>query len=294
TTNGGGTYDAGVSVNVTATPNVGYTFTNWTESGIEVSTNASYTFAINANRTLVANFKSSFPIGQLPVVLGTAARFAILSNSDLTNIPTSSITGDVGMSPGLRSNMTGFVLTPDITNQFSTDPQVNGGGPGIYAANDAAPTPSMLIKAKADAEAAYLDATAALRGTPTPLSGNINGLTLVPGLYESGSSIEISPGGAVTLDAGGNNNAVFIIRSATSITTQATSKVVLAGNANPANIFWVAGSAVTLGTNSIMKGTIIASSSISLLTGANLVGRVLIQSAAAGQISLDQNTIVLP
>jgi glutamate synthase domain-containing protein 3 len=98
----------------------------------------------------------------------------------------------------------------------------------------------------------------------------------------------------VTLDAGGNNNAVFIIRSATSITTQATSKVVLAGNANPANIFWVAGSAVTLGTNSIMKGTIIASSSISLLTGANLVGRVLIQSAAAGQISLDQNTIVLP
>ena len=148
----------------------------------------------------------------------------------------------------------------------------------------------MLIQAKADAEAAYLDATSALRGTPTSISGNINGLTF----YESGSSIEISPGGILYLDAEGDANAVFIIRSATSITTEATSEVVLAGDANPANIFWVAGSAATLGTNSIMKGTIIASTSISLLTGAVLEGRVLIQSAAAGQVSLDQATIVLP
>lgn len=293
-TNGSGLYNSGASVTVTALPNAGYIFTNWSEDGLQVSENANYTFTIIQNTTLVANFTLTAPTGQLPVVLGTAARFAVLSNSNLTNIPASSITGDVGISPGLRSNITGFVLTPDITNEFSTDPQVNGGGPGIYAANDAGPTPAMLIAAKADAEAAYLDATAALRGTPTPLSGNINGLTLVPGLYQSGSSIEISPGGSVTLDAGGDNTAVFIIRSATSITTEATSEVILAGNANPANIYWVAGTTATLGVNTVMKGTIIASSSISLLTGANLVGRVLIQSAAAGQVSLDQNTIVLP
>ena len=152
----------------------------------------------------------------------------------------------------------------------------------------------MLIAAKAAALAAYLDATAAVRGTPIPISGNINGLTLVPGLYESGTSIQISPGGILYLDAQGNSNAVFVIRSATSITTEASSEVRLTNGADAANIYWSAGSAVTLGTNSKMKGTIIASTSISLLTGARLDSSALIQCAAAGQVSLDQSTIVLP
>ncbi|MHB8871690.1 MAG: InlB B-repeat-containing protein, partial [Candidatus Doudnabacteria bacterium] len=56
TTSGGGTYNSGSSVTVTATPNNGYTFTNWTENGIEVSTSSSFTFTISGNRTLVANF----------------------------------------------------------------------------------------------------------------------------------------------------------------------------------------------------------------------------------------------
>jgi len=287
TTSGGGTFNSGSSVTVTATANAGYSFTNWTEGGIAVSTNASYTFTIIGNRTLVANFT----VGQTPVDLGSSGRFAILSNSAITNIPTSAITGDVGISPGARSSITGFVLTPDASNTFSTSPEVTG---KVFAADDAAPTPAMLIAAKTAAESAYLDAVAAVRGTPTPISGNINGLTLVPGLYESGTSIEISPGGIVYLDGQGDVNAVFVIRSATSITTEATSEVVLTGSAQAKNIFWSAGSAATLGTNSIMKGTIIASTSISLLTGARLDGRALIQGAAAGQVSLDQSTIVKP
>ena len=290
TQSGTGTYISGSSVTVTATPNAGFKFINWTEGGIEVSTTASYQFTITGDRILVGNFAVSV-VGQLPVNLGSAARFAILSNSAITNIPTSAITGDVGISPGARSTITGFVLTPDASNTFSTSPEVTG---QVFAADDAVPTPAMLILAKTDANLAYLDATAAVRGTPTPISGNINGLTLVPGLYESGTSIEISPGGKLYLDAQGDASAVFIIRSATSITTSATSEVVLTGSANPANIFWSAGSAVTLGVNSKMNGTIIASTSISLLTGARLDGRALIQSAAAGQVSLDQNIIVKP
>lgn len=217
---------------------------------------------------------------QLPIVLGAAAQFAILSNSAITNIPTSSITGDVGISPGDRASIVGLTI-PEVTGT-------------IYAADDASPVPAMLIAAKDAAESAYLDAVAATRGTPTPLSGNINGLTLVPGLYESGTSIEISPAGILYLDGQGDANAVFVIRSATSITTESTSMVVLTNGAKAKNIFWVAGTAVTLGTNSKMNGTIIASTSISLLTGARLDGRALIQGAAAGQISLDQSTIVLP
>ena len=53
---GGGTYNQGQSCTVTATANSGYTFTNWTENGNVVSTQANYTFTVNNNRTLVANF----------------------------------------------------------------------------------------------------------------------------------------------------------------------------------------------------------------------------------------------
>lgn len=240
-----------------------------------------------ADNALINNYEWSFTTaassgssGQAQVILGTSARFAILSNSAITNIPTSSITGDVGLSPGVRSSIAGL-----------TNPEVIG---TIFAADDAIPVPEMLIAAKNDAEAAYLNATAAVRGTPTSISGNINGLTLVPGLYESGTSIEISPGGILYLDGQGDVNAVFVIRSATSITTSATSEVRLTNGANAANIYWAAGSAVTLGTNSKMKGTIIASTSISLQTGARLDGRALIQGAAAGQVSLDKSIIVLP
>jgi hypothetical protein len=240
-----------------------------------------------AGNALASNYVWNFttgagsgPVGQASVNLGSSARFAILSNSAITNIPTSAITGDVGISPGARSSITGLTL-PEVTGT-------------IFAADDAIPTPAMLIAAKNDAQAAYLDAVAAVRGTPTPISGNINGLTLVPGLYESGTSLQISPGGFLYLDAQGNSNAVFVIRSATSITTQSTSEVVLTNGAQAANVYWSAGSAVTLGTNSKMKGTIIASTSISLLTGARLDGRALIQGPAAGQVSLDHSIIVLP
>ena len=279
-TAGAGGYDDASSVTLTAVPNEGYTFTNWVANGTIVGTSSSYTFAISADMTVVANFFKVSTVVQEVVPLGTASQFALISSSDITNIPTSSITGDVGITPGVRSSISGL-----------TAPEVSG---TIYASDDAAPVPAMLIAAKNDAEAAYLNAVAAVRGTPTPAEGNLNGLTFTPGLYNSGSSIEISPGGFLYLDAQGDANAIFVIRSATSITTEATSEVVLTGSAKAKNIYWVAGSAITLGTNSKMKGTLIASTSISLLTGARLDGRALIQRAAAGQISLDQNTIVVP
>ncbi len=56
TTSGGGVVNQGSSVTVVATPGAGYAFANWTESGVQVSTAASYTFVAAANRTLVANF----------------------------------------------------------------------------------------------------------------------------------------------------------------------------------------------------------------------------------------------
>ena len=61
TTSGSGTFAAGTSVTVTATPSSGYSFANWTENGSVVSTSASYTFTLNNSRNLVANFTSPCP-----------------------------------------------------------------------------------------------------------------------------------------------------------------------------------------------------------------------------------------
>lgn len=217
-------------------------------------------------------------IAQATVNIGTTSGFAILSNSAITDVPSSVITGNVGISPGARTDISGLTI-PEVTGT-------------IYASDDSNAIAIMLTQAKTDAFAAYNDAVNAGRGTPTSISGNINGLTLAPGLYESGTSIEISPGGIVYLDGQGNADAVFVFRSATSITTESTSEVVLTNGTQAKNIFWAAGSAITLGTNSKMKGTLIASTSISCLTGSRLDGRALVQGAAAGQVSLDHTTIV--
>ncbi len=55
-TSGGGTYSQGQQCTVTATANAGYSFTNWTENGNVVSSDANYAFTINSDRSLVANF----------------------------------------------------------------------------------------------------------------------------------------------------------------------------------------------------------------------------------------------
>ena len=67
TVTGAGEYAEGETVTLTATANEGYTFVNWTENGAEVSTSATYTFTVTADRTLVANFAADLPTQEHPV-----------------------------------------------------------------------------------------------------------------------------------------------------------------------------------------------------------------------------------
>lgn len=72
---GSGTYQQGQSCTVTATANTGFSFSSWTENGIQVSTNTNYTITVNSNRTLVANFyqQSTWPNGVLPGMFSVSA-----------------------------------------------------------------------------------------------------------------------------------------------------------------------------------------------------------------------------
>ena len=202
-------------------------------------------------------------------VLGTTSTFAVLAGAGVTNTGPTVITGDLGTSP--TASVTGFITVD--------------GGPGtvsgtIHQADATAAT------AKTDLTAAYNDAAGRTTGAVS-VSGDLTGLTLTPGLYKSTSSLLIT--GAVTLNALGNQNAVFIIQMASTLTTGSGSQVILAGGAKASNIIWQVGSSATLGTNTKFKGTIMAATSITLNTGARIDGRALAQS---GAVTLDTNVIV--
>lgn len=224
---------------------------------------------------------------QLPVNLASAGNYVILAGSEVSNVPTSSITGNIGLSPAAGSFLTGFSLVLPPGGSSATSSQVTG---LLYASNYASPTPSNLTTAKGALTAAYNDAAGRTTNDMVLLAGNIGGLTLTPGLYKSNGSLQISSGD-VTFDAKGNANAVFIIQIASTLTTTSGRKIILSGGALAANIFWQVGTSATLGTTSVFKGTIMADQSISLNTGATVDGRLFARIAA---ISLQGNTIVQP
>lgn len=283
------TYDAGTqvaSINPTANLAPATAYTATVVSGTEGVKDL-------ANNPMLVNKVWQFTTGtsecQTPVVLGSAGNFAILGSAAITNIPTSLITGNVGLSPDTGAGITGFSTPASCPEVVGTVYAVDSAGPAC-----AVPDVTLLSNAKTDALAAFVNATGAARGTPTPISTNLAGLTFYPGLYESLTSIDLSASGVLTLDAQGDANAVFVIRSATAITTLSSSQIVLSGGAKASNVFWTAGSAITLGTGSVMKGSLLAGTAITLQSGANLEGRALNQGAAAAAISCDACTITLP
>lgn len=204
---------------------------------------------------------------QAPVALGAAANFVVLAGSTVTSTGPTSITGDLGVSPGTA--VTGF-------------------GPGMLVGAQHAGDPT-AAQAQGDLTTAYNDA-AGRTLCPVTIAGNLGGQTLAPGLYQSTSSLEISSGD-LTLDARGDANAVFIFQMASTFTTTSGRQVVLAGGARSKNVFWQVGTSATLGSTSALQGTVMADQAITLNTGATIDGRVLARVAA---VAMDYNTIVKP
>ena len=222
--------------------------------------------------------------GPAPVTLGTAGNFAVLAKSGISTVPTSVVTGDIGVSPITATALTGFALTLDSTGTFSTSTQVVG---KAYAADYTSPTPTNLTTAVGNMEAAYADAAG--RTTPdfTELgSGNISGLVLVPGLYKWGTGVSISTD--VTLNGGPND--VWIFQIAGGITQASGIRVLLAGGALAKNIFWQSAGVVALNTTAHLEGIVLSQTGITLATGATVNGRLLAQTA----VTLDASTVTQP
>jgi hypothetical protein len=115
-----------------------------------------------------------------------------------------------------------------------------------------------------------------------------NGRTITPGAYTNGT-LEIN--GALTLDAQGNADAVFIFRASTTLTTGTSSSVLLTGGAQACNVFWQVGSSATLGATSTIAGHVIALTSISTGLGSTVNGQLI---ATTGAVTLGGTTINNP
>jgi hypothetical protein len=222
------------------------------------------------SRVLVAALALVITLGHAGLVnaatavgLGTTYNFAVLAGSTITNTGPSVITGDLGLSPG--TSVTGFPPGTVVGAQHVAD--------------------TVADIAKTDLVTAYNDAAGQTPVTTIPTE--LGGSTLTPGIYDSTAGT-FGITGTLTLDGQGDPNAVFIFKTASTLTTASASSIVLTNGAQPCNIFWQIGSSATLGTNSIFKGTLMALTSATLTTGANVEGRIL---ARNGAVTLDTNVI---
>lgn len=211
-------------------------------------------------------------LGPAAVNLGTAGGFVILAKSGVSTTGTTVIVGDVALSPAAASFITGFALSTPATT-FTTSALVTG---KVWAANYAVPTPANLTAAVLNMQAAYTDAAGRTSPNFTELgAGNIQGLTLVPGLYKWGTGVSIPS--AVTLAGGAND--VWIFQIAQNLTVGNGAIVTLSGGAQAKNVFWQVAGQATLGTTSNFKGIILSKTLIGFNTGAVITGRALAQTA---------------
>lgn len=230
-----------------------------------------------------------------PVGLGTATDFAIRAGDTLTNVSPSTITGNLGLSPASGVFYTDPLLCSEVT-AGSTIYSVDGTGPAPCVINNA----GLLTTVENDARTAF-NTTSALPGA-TPVGPDLAGGTLVAGLYSFGAAAT-NLSGTLTLDAQGDPSSVWILQASSSLITSSSSTVQFS-NLPPGttaaqlacNVFWTVGSSATLASGTDFVGTILASASISLVTGATVIGRLLAANAAGagGAVTLQMNTITRP
>ncbi|MDB6084930.1 MAG: hypothetical protein JWN43_2811, partial [Gammaproteobacteria bacterium] len=241
---------------------------------------------------MLSSFTWSFTAGPAtgnclaPVSLGSASPFADFGGTaGMTNTGTLTvINGDIGTIATAPTSVTGFHDTAgDIYTETTANIGIVNGTIFTCTHSTTGPTSatpnaaycSVATQARLDAQTAYL-ALAAMPSGANP-GGNLAGLTLAPGVYTAPAGSFMIQGGDLTLDAGGNANAVWVFQMATTLTVggpgaAAPQSIILAGGAQAKNIFWQVGSAATInaGGGGTMVGTIVSQAGAAFSTVGNV------------------------
>jgi hypothetical protein len=218
-------------------------------------------------------------------ILGTASTFAVLGGTTVTNDGASVINGDLGVSPGTA--ITGFQPSPINT---ISGPGTVTSGLGIVNGTIYAGGP-IATQAHNDAVLAYNYLVAQ---TPTTVYSGVtqlDGMTFTPGVYSFSPSANLQVNGTVYLDFQGNNDALFIFQMGSTLVTMTGSNVVALNSSNQtctgSNVYWTVGSSATIDGDTFI-GTVIATTAITMTSGASVEGRVL---ALNGAVTMIEDTI---
>jgi hypothetical protein len=197
------------------------------------------------------------------VNLGQASTYAVLSGVSVANTvnavgaPHTTLRGDLGVSANTQP--TGFP-------------------PGVVTGTTR--VGSSAAPAYADLVAAY-NGIAGLTGG-TAIAGDLGGVTLAPGLYTAAAAI--SDTGTLTLDGGGDPNAVFVFQIGAALSLAAGAEVTLTDGASASRVFWQVNGAAAVGANAGFVGTLMAHDAIAIGAGTEVNGRAL---ALTGAVSLN-------
>jgi hypothetical protein len=281
---------SGNNVSGTVAMNATNTVATFTPVASALNTNTNFTATVtvaakNAGGTALAapvawrfTTKATPSTGQAPVNLGAAGTFAILTKTGITDVPTSTINGDVGTSP-ISGAFIGLTCAEVTGKVYSVD----AAGPLPCVITDG----TLLTTAIGDMQTAYTDAAGRVLPDFTELlAGNIGGLTLVPGLYKWGNDVSI----LTDLTLSGGPNDVWIFQIGGKLTLANATKVTLIGGALPKNIFWQSAGSVAIGTTADFEGVLLGQTDIAVNTKASVNGRLFAQSA----VTLQQNAVTQP
>jgi hypothetical protein len=174
--------------------------------------------------------------------------FAVIAGQTLTNTGPTTINGNIAISPG---------------TSYTGSGSVTQAGGAAYLGD--------AVAGRIQSELTTLYTVLAGRPASVDLTGqDLGGMTLTGGVYNFDSSAGLATNQTLTLDAGGDPNAIFIFNIGSTLIAGSDSSVVLANGAQAGNVFYRVGSSATLDTSSKLEGQIVALTSITLNTSASI------------------------
>jgi outer membrane protein OmpA-like peptidoglycan-associated protein len=227
------------------------------------------------------------------VNLGSATSFAVLAANYVTTGAPSTFNGNIAaggaVTTGASNTIVGSMYSGEATTVGASS-AINGnlysGAAITLGAGSTSRSQYFSVAPQyLDATNLYSSAMSSMNTaitdinnrTATSISGTLDGVTLTPGAYSSVASLGLA--GVLTLDAQGDPNAVFIIKSDSYLVTAASSAVVLANQAQAKNIFWVPKGYFTAGADSIFKGNVLATTYVSIGARTAIEGRLFSKSS---------------
>jgi hypothetical protein len=228
------------------------------------------------------NWPTDCAVKVATVDLGAAENYAILAKTAISTVPSSAITGDIGVSPIAATFMTGFSFTNGPGGDFSESSQVSPGRAycielfwtgrcGGLAVSDMFTTYNDVM-GRDNADASRINLGAGILGENIAFGGASNPLT--PGVYTFSTGVQINK--EIFFDAGQDEDAVFIIQMAGSLIQKAD--VTLVGGAQAKNIFWAVAGFVDVDPGMHLEGILLVKTKVLFKTESSLNGRVLTQT----------------